>query len=100
MLIGVAAAYLGGVWDSVLNLFTDVLLVIPTFPLLIIIAAYLHEAGTSVLIAVLIVTGWSYTARQLRSQALSLRNRDFLRGRPGPRRAPHLHHRGGDPARR
>jgi peptide/nickel transport system permease protein len=78
MLIGVAAAYLGGVWDSVLNFVTDVLLVIPIFPLLIIIAAYLPNAGNNVLILVLTFTGWSYTARQLRSQAQSLRNRDFL----------------------
>jgi peptide/nickel transport system permease protein len=78
MLIGVAAAYLGGVWDSVLNFLTDVLLIIPIFPLLIIIAAYLPNAGNYVLIMVLAFTGWSYTARQLRSQAQSLRNRDFL----------------------
>jgi len=78
MIIGVAAAYLGGVWDAVLNVLTDVLLVIPLFPLLIIIAAYLHSSGTYVMIAVITLTGWSYTARQLRAQALSLRNRDFL----------------------
>jgi peptide/nickel transport system permease protein len=78
VLIGVAAAYLGGIWDGVLNLLTDLLLVIPLFPLLIVIAAYVHSSGTLVLIAVLTLTGWSYTARQLRSQALSLRNRDFL----------------------
>jgi peptide/nickel transport system permease protein len=78
MLIGVAAAYLGGAWDGVLNLITDVLLVIPAFPLLIVIASYLHGATTGVLIAVVTVVSWSYTARQLRSQALSLRNRDFL----------------------
>jgi peptide/nickel transport system permease protein len=77
-LIGVAAAYLGGLWDGLLNLFTDVVLVIPLFPLLIVIAAYVHNSGTSVLIAVLTFTGWSYTARQLRSQALALRSRDFL----------------------
>ena len=77
-LIGVAAAYLGGFWDGALSLFTDVVLVIPLFPLLIVIAAYVHNSGTGVLIAVLTFTGWSYTARQLRSQALSLRNRDFL----------------------
>jgi len=76
--VGVAAAYLGGAWDGTLNLLTDVLLVIPLFPLLIVIAAYVHNSGTVVLIAVLTFTGWSYTARQLRSQALSLRNRDFL----------------------
>src|SRR5260370_42011282 len=78
MIIGVAAAYLGGLWDSTLNLLTDVLLVIPLFPLLIIIGSYLHGAGTTVMIAVITATGWSYTARQLRAQALSLRNRDFL----------------------
>jgi peptide/nickel transport system permease protein len=78
MLVGVASAFLGGAWDGVLGLITDVLLVIPLFPLLIIIASYLHGAGTTVLIAVIIVTSWSYTARQVRAQALSLRNRDFL----------------------
>jgi peptide/nickel transport system permease protein len=77
-IVGVAAAYLGGAWDGVLGLITDVLLVIPLFPLLIVIAAYVHSSGTLVLIAVLTLTGWSYTARQLRSQALSIRNRDFL----------------------
>jgi len=78
VLIGVAAAYLGGLWDGVLSLLTDILLVIPLFPLLIVIARYLNGAGTGVMIAVLTLTGWSYTARQLRSQALSLRKRDFL----------------------
>jgi len=78
VLIGVAAAYLGGLWDGSLNVLTDVLLVIPLFPLLIIIAAYAHGGGTLVLIIAITVTTWSYTARQLRSQALTLRNRDFL----------------------
>jgi len=78
VLIGVAAAYLGGLWDAVLSLGTDILLVIPLFPLLIVIATYLNGAGTGVMIAVLTLTGWSFTARQLRSQALSLRKRDFL----------------------
>jgi peptide/nickel transport system permease protein len=74
----VTAAYVGGATDGVLNLITDVLLVIPLFPLLIVIAAYVQNSGTVVLIAVLTLTGWSYTARQLRSQALSVRHRDFL----------------------
>jgi peptide/nickel transport system permease protein len=78
VLIGVAAAYLGGLWDSSLNVLTDVLLVIPLFPLLIVIAAYARNGGTLVLILVITATSWSYTARQLRSQALTLRSRDFL----------------------
>lgn len=78
VLIGVTAAYLGGVADDILNLITDVFLVIPTLPLVIVIAAYANSHSLSVLIIVLVITGWSYGARQLRSQALSLRNRDFL----------------------
>ncbi|TMF54174.1 MAG: ABC transporter permease subunit, partial [Chloroflexi bacterium] len=57
---------------------TDVFLVIPTLPLMIVVAAYARTGGLAVLIAVIVVTGWSYGARQLRSQGLSLRNREFL----------------------
>jgi peptide/nickel transport system permease protein len=78
VLVGVAAAYLGGLWDGSLSVLTDVLLVIPLFPLLIVIAGYAHGGSTLVLIVVLTTTSWSYTARQLRSQALSMRGRDFL----------------------
>ena len=45
VIVGVSAAYLGGVSDGVLSLLTDVLLVIPIFPLIIVIAAYLRGAG-------------------------------------------------------
>jgi peptide/nickel transport system permease protein len=78
VVIGIAAAYLGGLWDASLNVLTDVLLVIPLFPLLIIIAGYSRGGGTLLLIGVITVTSWSYTARQLRAQALTLRSRDFL----------------------
>jgi len=78
VLVGVSAGYLGGVGDGALSLFTDVFLVIPTFPLIIILATYAGKGSISVVIAVLVITGWSYGARQLRSQTLSLRNRDFL----------------------
>src|SRR5437867_262850 len=78
VIVGVSAAYLGGLWDHALNLFTDVFLVLPTLPLMIIVGTYLNNRGLLVLIGVITVTGWSYGARQLRSQALSLRNREFL----------------------
>ena len=78
LLVGVSAAYLGGVSDHVLSLFTDVFLVIPTLPLMIVVAAYARGGGLLVLISVIVITGWSYGARQLRSQALSLRHREFL----------------------
>lgn len=78
VLVGVSAAYLGGATDGVLSAVTDVFLVLPTFPLIIVIAAYAGKGNLLVIIGVLVVTGWSYGARQLRAQALSLRNRDFL----------------------
>ncbi|HEY2675183.1 MAG TPA: ABC transporter permease [Rugosimonospora sp.] len=78
VLIGVSAAYLGGVADEVLSLLTNVFLVIPTFPLIIILATYAGKGTLLVVLIVLVVTGWSYGANQLRAQALSLRNRDFL----------------------
>ena len=78
VLVGIAAAYLGGLWDGSLSVITDVLLVIPLFPLLIVIAGYAHGGGTLVLIVVMTATSWSFTARQLRAQALTLRSRDFL----------------------
>jgi peptide/nickel transport system permease protein len=78
VLVGIGAAYLGGLWDASLSVLTDVLLVIPLFPLLIVIAGYAHGGGTLVLITVITATSWSYTARQLRSQALTMRGRDFL----------------------
>jgi peptide/nickel transport system permease protein len=78
VIVGVTAAYLGGLVDNVLSLVTDIFLVIPAFPLIVVIAAYSKNGGDPILIAVLVVTGWSYGARQLRVQALSIRNRDFL----------------------
>jgi peptide/nickel transport system permease protein len=76
--VGVTAAYIGGLMDDVLAVVTDIFLVIPTFPLMIVIAAYSKNGGDTVLLIVLVVTGWAYGARQLRVQTLSLRNRDFL----------------------
>jgi oligopeptide/dipeptide ABC transporter ATP-binding protein len=78
VLIGVSAAYLGGIADGILSLVTDVILVLPIFPLIIVIAAYRRNSGLFTLVVVLGALGWSYGARQLRSQTLSLRTRDFL----------------------
>jgi peptide/nickel transport system ATP-binding protein/peptide/nickel transport system permease protein len=78
VLVGVSAGYLGGATDGFLSLVTDVILVLPIFPLIIVIAAYEQNAGLLTLVVVLGVLGWSYGARQLRSQTLSLRRREFL----------------------
>jgi peptide/nickel transport system permease protein len=78
VLVGVSAAYLGGMPGEVLSMLTNIFLVIPTFPLIIILASYAGKGTLLVILLVLVVTGWSYGANQLRAQTLSLRNRDFL----------------------
>jgi peptide/nickel transport system permease protein len=77
MSIGVTAAYIGGFTDRVLTLVTDVFLILPVLPLLILLSAYLSPGLTS-LVIVLTITSWAFQARQLRSQGLSVRNREFL----------------------
>jgi peptide/nickel transport system permease protein len=76
-IIGVTSAYAGGITDRVLTVFIDVFLILPVLPLLILLAAYLPPGVTSLTI-VLCITSWAFQARQLRSQGLSIRSRDFL----------------------
>jgi peptide/nickel transport system permease protein len=77
MIVGVTSAYLGGAVDRVLTVVTDVFLILPVLPLLILLAAYLPPGVTSLTI-VLCITSWAFQARQLRSQGLSVRSREFL----------------------
>jgi peptide/nickel transport system permease protein len=77
MVVGVTAAYVGGFTDRALTTIIDVFLILPVLPLLILLAAYLSPGVTS-LVIVLSITSWAFQARQLRSQGLSVRNRDFL----------------------
>lgn len=77
MIIGVTSAYFGGVTDRVLTVLIDVFLILPVLPLLILLAAYLPPGVTS-LVIVLCITSWAFQARQLRSQGLTIRSRDYL----------------------
>src|ERR1700737_3360229 len=80
VLIGVTAGYLGGNADEGLSLVANVFLAIPGLPLLIVLADYVPSAGSSILLvaAIIAITTWAYSARTLRAQTLSLRNRDFV----------------------
>jgi peptide/nickel transport system permease protein len=76
-LIGVTAGYFGGRVDGFLSLLFNVFLVIPGLPLAIVIAAYL-PSGPFTLALVLVVTGWAWNARVIRSQTLAMREQDFV----------------------
>ena len=62
----------------ILTMLTNVFLVIPTIPLLIVASAYLKNRGAVSMILILGLTLWAFEARILRGQALTLRNRDFI----------------------
>jgi peptide/nickel transport system permease protein len=78
IIVGVAAAFLGGIWDDLLSLLTNVFLVIPALPLLIVLLGYLPHTGQTATILVLAGLGWPWGARVIRAQTLSIRNRDFI----------------------
>lgn len=75
---GVFSGYVGGWLDSIMSTITNIFLVLPQLPLLIVITAYLHNRNNWVIICVLAVTGWAWGARVLRSQAIALRDRPFV----------------------
>ncbi|GAB3839136.1 ABC transporter permease [Kribbella italica] len=76
--VGILGAYLGGVVDEVCSLLSNVMLVIPGLPLVIVIASYVQNKSVVLIILVLGLTGWAAGARVLRAQTLSLRNRDYV----------------------
>jgi peptide/nickel transport system permease protein len=76
--LGITAAYCGGVVDEVINLVINVFLTIPAIPLLVVISGYLGSQGMGTMIVVLALVLWAFEARILRGQALSLRSRDFV----------------------
>jgi peptide/nickel transport system permease protein len=78
LVMGVFAGYVGGAFDAVASSITNLFLVLPPLPLLIILAAYLRGGSAFVLIAVIVVTGWAWGAKVLRAQAIALRDRPFV----------------------
>jgi peptide/nickel transport system permease protein len=78
VVVGVSAAFLGGVWDEVLSLVTNIFLVVPALPLLIVLLGYLSSQGQLSTIIVLAFLGWPFGARVIRAQTLTIRNRDFI----------------------
>ncbi len=85
--VGLASGYYGGIIDSASMRVVDILLILPGFPLLVILSAYLPPTITTTII-ILSVLGWPFMSRVIRSQVLSLKERPFIKaailsGMPG-----------------
>ena len=75
--LGVASAYFGRWVDQALMRFTDLMMTFPFFLLLVLII-FLYGSKLVIIILAIALTGWTGTARLVRSEALSLRTRDFV----------------------
>lgn len=81
--LGLVSGYYLGLTDSVIMRVTDFILTIPGFPLLVVLST-VWDFGTPVAMGfVLGITGWGGLARAIRSQTLSLRERDFVESAKG-----------------
>jgi peptide/nickel transport system permease protein len=78
MVVGFTAGYRGGWTDELLNMLTNIVLVIPTFALLLVIASYLKVRGVMVEAVFIGLTSWPWAARALRAQTFSLTSREFV----------------------
>ncbi|WP_449064689.1 ABC transporter permease [Planomonospora algeriensis] len=78
MAVGFTAGYRGGLVDEVLNMFTNIVLVIPTLAVLLIINAYLGVRSVPAQALFIGLTSWPWAARAIRAQTFSLRTRDFV----------------------
>ncbi len=78
IVVGVVSGYVRGWRSESLSALTNVFLVIPGLPLIIIVASMFEEPPLVLIAAVLGITGWAWGARVLRAQTMSLRNRDFI----------------------
>ncbi len=80
LLLGLLAGYLGGWVDDFIMFFTNIFTVIPSFVLLILINYSINQdqRGAGTVALVIGLTSWVWTTRSVRSQVISLRNRDHV----------------------
>jgi peptide/nickel transport system permease protein len=78
IIVGFIGGFQGGRVDSSLRSFTDMILVIPTFPILVTLSAYIKGLNVVTMALLLAMFSWPYSARTIRSQVLTLRERGYV----------------------
>jgi len=76
--LGLIAGYRPGIVDEVIGFVTNLALVIPSLPLMIILAAYLQSHSIWTIVLVVAFTSWAMGCRVMRSQTSTLRTREFV----------------------
>ena len=78
ILLGALGAYKGGLADTISTFVTNIVIVFPVLPLLIILSAVLTQRSLFLVAALIALTMWPWAARSIRSQVLSLKEREFV----------------------
>ena len=78
ILFGFVAGYKGGRLDSILRTGTDMVLVIPSWPLLVTLSAYIPKLTIPIMALLLALFSWPWAARTIRSQVMSLKGRPYV----------------------
>ena len=76
--IGIVSGYFGGIVDALIGLLINVMMSIPTFPILIMLSMFVTIQGNFTMAVLLSVFSWPGIARTVRSQIVSLKERDFI----------------------
>ena len=77
--VGLLAGFVGGKIDRVLSVINDTFIIIPSLPILILMGSLMKGTGTTIMMALaLAMFAWAWPARQIRSLALSMKERDFI----------------------
>lgn len=78
VILGVSAGYFEGIAGELLSMLSNIFLVIPALPLLIVLTAFVPHASQVTIAIFIAITGWAWGARVMRAQTLSLRQQDFV----------------------
>ena len=78
--VGLVSGFVGGTVDRVLMLITDTFVVIPSLPVLILMTSLMKGSNGTVFILALVLAmfAWAWPSRQIRSMALTMKERDFI----------------------
>lgn len=78
VVLGAFTAFVGGWFDQVVLALADIVLTIPQFPLLAVLAAYFSLSNVFLVALLLTVLSWPFLLRAVRAQVLSLKERDYV----------------------
>jgi len=77
--LGIISGYRGGKTDEVISFFTNMVLVVPNLPLLLVLAAFIGQASPVVIALILGGTSWAWGARVTRAETLSVKQKDYVK---------------------